>query len=165
MTMPIPKKPLLRGGILVGVGIILIAMACLAPTPTAIAEEAELSPTTAVLSEIPGSEQEAPLPNEPTFTPYTVRPEIKNRVEVARALEENYPPELRSAGIGGTVTVWVYIDMAGAVRDTRIRDSSGHEALDEAALDVAQTIEFTAAEDDGKAVAAWIALPITFTTR
>lgn len=165
MTMPIPKKPFMRGAILVGAGIALIAAACLAPTPTAVAEEAELSPTATALSETPGPDQEATVPGEPTFTPFTVRPDIKNREEVARALEENYPPELRSAGIGGTVTVWVYVDVAGVVKAARIQKSSGQQALDQAALSLARGIEFTAAENDGDPVAVWIALPITFSTR
>ena len=53
----------------------------------------------------------------PTFTPYTVRPDIKNRAEVARALEREYPPLLRDAGIGGTVQVWFFIDEQGAVSE------------------------------------------------
>ena len=36
----------------------------------------------------------------PRFTPFTVRPELRNRAEIARALERNYPPLLRDAGIG-----------------------------------------------------------------
>ena len=51
----------------------------------------------------------------PTFTPYTVRPDIKNRDAVARALEREYPPLLRDAGIGGTVQVWFFIDEQGKV--------------------------------------------------
>ena len=42
----------------------------------------------------------------PTFTPYTVKPDIKNREELQRALIREYPGPLRDAGIGGTVEVW-----------------------------------------------------------
>ena len=101
----------------------------------------------------------------PTFTPYTVRPDIKNRTAVARALEREYPPLLRDAGIGGTVQVWFFIDEDGAVVNTQVNESSGHKALDDAAIQVAEIIEFTPALNRDKRVPVWISLPITFTTR
>jgi protein TonB len=101
----------------------------------------------------------------PTFTPYTVRPDIKNRAEVARALEREYPPLLRDAGIGGTVQVWFFIDEEGRVQRTQVNESSGHKALDDAAIQVANIIEFTPALNRDKRVPVWISLPITFTTR
>jgi protein TonB len=101
----------------------------------------------------------------PTFTPYTVRPDIKNRAAVARALEREYPPLLRDAGIGGTVQVWFFIDEQGAVVNTQVNESSGHKALDDAAIQVAGIIEFTPALNRDKRVPVWISLPITFTTR
>jgi len=101
----------------------------------------------------------------PTFTPFTVRPDIRNRNEVARALEREYPPLLRDAGIGGTVDVWFFIDEEGNVVRTQVDKSSGHKALDDAALKVADIIEFTPALNRDKRVPVWISLPITFTTR
>jgi protein TonB len=101
----------------------------------------------------------------PTFTPYTVRPDIKNRDEVARALEREYPPLLRDAGIGGTVQVWFFIDEEGRVQRTQVNESSGHKALDDAAIQVANIIEFTPALNRDKRVPVWISLPVTFTTR
>ena len=111
----------------------------------------------------PGRESE--ISAAPTFTPYTVQPDIRNRSEVARALERAYPPLLRDAGIGGTAQVWFFIDDTGEVRKTQLQESSGHKALDEAALEVARTIQFTAAMNRDKPVSVWISLPITFTTR
>ncbi len=101
----------------------------------------------------------------PTFTPYTVRPDIINRGELARALEREYPPLLRDAGIGGTVLVWFFIDEEGRVQNTEVNQSSGHRPLDEAALAVAPIIQFTPALNRDKRVPVWISLPITFTTR
>ena len=120
------------------------------------------------------SDFDQPLPSErntaapsdsPTFTPYTVQPDIKNRAEVAAALERNYPPLLRDAGIGGTAHVWFLIDKGGLVQRVIINESSGHGALDDAALKVASTIEFTPALNRDDPVPVWISLPITFTTR
>ena len=101
----------------------------------------------------------------PTFTPYTVRPDIKNRRELTQAMIREYPPLLRDAGIGGQVQVWFFIDEEGVVQDTRIAESSGHQALDDAALKVADIIEFTPALNRDKRVPVWISLPITFETR
>jgi len=101
----------------------------------------------------------------PTFTPFTVRPDIKNRDAVARAMEREYPPLLRDAGIGGTVNVWFFIDENGVVQNTLVNESSGHKALDDAAIKVADIIEFTPALNRDKRVPVWISLPITFTTR
>ena len=101
----------------------------------------------------------------PTFTPYTVQPDIKNRSEIARALEREYPPLLRDAGIGGTVQVWFFINEEGRVQRTQVNSSSGHKALDDAAINVANIIEFTPALNRDKRVPVWISLPITFVTR
>jgi protein TonB len=101
----------------------------------------------------------------PTFTPFTVRPDIKNRLELQRALEREYPPLLRDAGIGGTVQVWFFIDEEGEVQNTQVHESSGHKALDDAALNVANIIEFSPALNRDKRVPVWISLPINFTTR
>ena len=107
---------------------------------------------------------EADLSAGPTFTPYTAAPEYVNAAEVTRALEREYPPLLRDAGIGGTTIVWFFIDRTGEVQRQEIRTSSGSEALDEAALRVAPVFRFTPALNQGEPVPVWVQLPITFTT-
>lgn len=102
------------------------------------------------------------LAEAPTFTPYTVRPEIKNRGEVAAALSREYPVLLRDAGIGGTVLVWIFIDENGSVVRTQVHTTSGQQALDQAALKVADIIQFTPALNRDKRVPVWISLPILF---
>jgi TonB family protein len=98
----------------------------------------------------------------PAYTPYTERPDITNRSEVFRALEREYPPLLRDAGIGGSARVWFLVDARGVVRKIQIDESSGHEALDDAAIRVAEVIRFTPARNREKLVPVWISLPITF---
>lgn len=105
------------------------------------------------------------LSAKPVFTPFTVRPDVKNRREVEQALEREYPPLLRDAGIGGTVLVWFYIDEEGVVEQTRVHTTSGHRALDDAALRVADIIRFSPALNRDQRVAVWISLPITFVIR
>lgn len=113
----------------------------------------------------PDSTISSSISSKPTFTPFTVRPGIRNRDEVQRALTREYPPLLRDAGLGGTVEVWFQIDEEGVVQQTLVKKSSGHEALDRAALKVAEVIEFSPALNRDKRVPVWISLPITFTVR
>jgi TonB family protein len=101
----------------------------------------------------------------PTFTPYTLAPSILNREEVVRAMLDAYPALLRDAGVGGTVRVYFFIDERGEVRDTRIDSSSGHAALDDAALAVAGTYRFSPARNRDRPVPVWVSFPITFQVR
>lgn len=139
--------------------------------PTEIDEDITIAPTTFADNPVeelpPPPTSVAESTSDPTtaFTPYTVRPDVRNRREVERALEREYPPLLRDAGIGGTTLVWFYIDAEGIVQETRIHTPSGHRSLDEAALRVAEIIEFTPALNRDRRVAVWISLPITFMIR
>ncbi len=154
MTMPMPKKPWVRGVLLGTAGLLLVALACWAPSPMGSADDTS-SPT--ALDAVSSVEE-----GGPTFTPYTVKPDIKNRDELARALEREYPPLLRDAGIGGTATVWFLVGEDGVVRRLMVDKSSGHKALDDAALRVAASVLFTPALNKDKPVPVWISLPITF---
>ena len=113
----------------------------------------------------PPEEVATDISSAPTFTPFTVAPSILNRSDVVRAMEREYPPLLRDAGIGGTVRVFFFIDENGQVQDFRIDQSSGHQALDDAALAVADVYRFTAALNRDKKVPVWVSFPITFQVR
>jgi TonB family protein len=102
---------------------------------------------------------------EPHFTPYTKKPEVRNRERVMDLLESNYPPALRDAGIGGTVLVWVLVDENGRVINKKLRQTSGQETLDVAGLQVIQQMEFIPAEHEGKPVRVWIQMPVVFRTQ
>jgi len=101
----------------------------------------------------------------PTFTPFTVAPSILNREAVVSAMEGEYPPLLRDAGIGGTVKVYFFIEEDGTVGDVRLDESSGHPALDEAALRVADVYRFSPALNRSEKVPVWVSFPITFQVR
>lgn len=135
-----------------------------------VSEDITIAPTTFEDNPVdelppPPEEQGQDIGAAPTFTPYTVAPDITNRAEVGRALEREYPPLLRDAGIGGTVRVHFFIDENGRVQDTRLDQSSGHSQLDNAALAVADVMRFTPALNRDKKVPVWISLPITFQVR
>ena len=101
----------------------------------------------------------------PVWMNVDVYPVLRNRDEMARLLESEYPPLLRDAGIGGTVKVWFYIDEAGEVVKTQVHTSSGHAALDDAAMRIAQKYDFSPATNKDGAVPVWISLDIMFSTR
>ncbi|HSG48141.1 MAG TPA: energy transducer TonB, partial [Longimicrobiales bacterium] len=61
--------------------------------------------------------------------------------------------------------VYFLIDENGAVQDFRIDQSSGHQALDQAALDVASVYKFSPALNRDKKVPVWVSFPITFQVR
>lgn len=138
-----------------------------------IDEDITIAPTTFELNPV----EDLPLPPpqeqavqedigaQPTFTPFTVAPTILNRDQVARAMVDNYPPLLRSAGIGGTVRVYFFINENGSVQDYRIQESSGHDQLDQAALAVAGLYRFSPALNRDKKVPVWVLFPIEFQVR
>jgi len=101
----------------------------------------------------------------PTFTPFTQAPSITNRSEVVAAMVQAYPPLLKDAGIGGTVRVYFFINEEGVAEQVRLDESSGHSALDEAALNVAGVYAFEPALNDETPVPVWVSFPITFQVR
>jgi len=105
------------------------------------------------------------LSTRPQPTPFTVGPGILNRDDVVRAMIREYPTALRDAGIGGTVRIYFFIDAGGAVGNILVDQSSGNEALDQAALDVAAVYRFSPARDGDTPVPVWVSFPITFQVR
>jgi TonB family protein len=101
---------------------------------------------------------------QPTFTPFTLAPELTNRDEITGALKAAYPAMLRTAGIGGKTLTWIFIDENGRVRTTQVKVTSGYEPLDSAALHVARQMRFRPAMNRDQVVPVWVEIPIVFTT-
>jgi len=140
----------------------------------AVAEDLTISPTTFEFNPVetlppPPTEAAAggsdDIASAPTFTPYTVAPQLLNRNEVARMMIEEYLPLLKRSGIGGIVQVYFFINREGVVEDSRIYKSSGFDELDAAALAVAGVYRFSPAMNRDKLVPVWVALPIEFQVR
>jgi protein TonB len=135
-----------------------------------VKEDITIAPTTFEENPIenlppPPSASSEDISAAPTFTPYTVRPRLKNEAEVQRALMRFYPPLLRDAGISGTVQMWFFIDENGKVQKTTVNQSSGYEAFDEAAKKVAALMQFSPALNRDKKVPVWVSIPIVFQTQ
>lgn len=97
-----------------------------------------------------------------TITPFTLPPRVLNTAEVVRALQREYPSILRNAGLGGTVNVMFSIDEEGRVLETSIVQRSSYEALDAAALAVADVIRFSPAQNRDQRVSVHVVFPIVF---
>ena len=94
-----------------------------------------------------------------------VAPELLNPEDLNRALQREYPPLLKERLIGGTTVVHVFIDEEGIVRNQSVSRSSGHKELDDAALEVVQVARFSPAINEGRKIALWITMEITFVAR
>jgi protein TonB len=73
-----------------------------------------------------------------------------------------YPRGARAAGIEGTVRVTALVDASGAVASAEVSSSSGHAALDRAALDEVLRTVFQPAVQNGKPVPCRLIIPIRF---
>jgi protein TonB len=94
--------------------------------------------------------------------PARVRPE--DGPQLARLLEQSYPPELRQAGHRGTVRVAMLIDARSAVRETRVARTSGYPALDAAALRVIRQFTFEPALAGTCSTPSIVLLPVRYYT-
>lgn len=161
MTMTERRTPItsLRSALFVLLAAVLTVQACGVDSPVTIDE------TAAAIVEVPEGQALTPpeeLRNGPAFTPFTVAPSILNRDEVVAAMVREYPPLLRDAGIGGTVKVFFFINEDGRVEQVRIDESSGHQAIDDAAMNVAGAYEFSPALNGDEKTPVWVSFPITF---
>lgn len=99
------------------------------------------------------------------FMPTMVKPELKNRRAVKRALERGYPPRMRATGGQGSVVVVLWIDENGEVRKHEIEGYRGSEDFDRVAGKVVPMMEFTPSFRNGSPARTIVRLPINFSLR
>lgn len=140
----------------------------------ALPEDIVVEPVAEIVGSIPIPEipeppvtavRERELARYQYFAPYMVRPELLNRNEVRRVLEQRYPNVLRGGHAEGAVLVVFWIDEFGEVQKYEIRQSSGSKALDEAVESVIPMMKFRPAMERGEPVKVIVALPIRFQVR
>jgi TonB family protein len=73
-----------------------------------------------------------------------------------------YPEAVRNAGIEGTATVELLLNLDGSVMDARVLKSSGNQMLDAAAVEAALRARFTPAMQRDKPVRVWVSFPYHF---
>lgn len=150
MTAPRARRPLLRAAAFVALAASLVAVACEAPQPT---QPSPAGPTLAKTGlTLPGVLQLADVDEQP---------EIVNRVEVQRLLQESYPPLLRDAGVEGLVTVTMVVGADGRTRASTVVHTND-EAFRAPALAAVAGMRFQPAKKGGRAVAVQVTLPVAF---
>jgi protein TonB len=88
---------------------------------------------------------------------------IEPRIDSRRGLSEPYyPPDVIRGGGEGTVVLSIYILADGRVGDVKLISSSGIAKLDQSAMREAKKWRFVPGTSDGKPMAMWKQLPVTF---
>ena len=100
-------------------------------------------------------------PNRP-LPPLALGPGEAATIQAGRWNWREYPPLLKAAGIGGSVTVLAHIDASGRVVEAEVAVSSGNEALDRAALAAVKRFRFTPALNRDRKVSVWVRQRIVF---
>lgn len=91
-----------------------------------------------------------------------VRPELRNRVQIARMIEREYPPAARALGIHAQVMVRMRVMEDGRPDPVEVLRSSGSAQFDAAALRVAAEMRFRPGRVHGEPVKVWVQIPIDF---
>lgn len=75
-----------------------------------------------------------------------------------------YPSELYAKRVQGNVTLRLFVDSTGGIiaDSTRVEESSGHAALDSAAVKGSQDLRFNPARRRGSAIAVSLLYPVYF---
>ncbi len=73
-----------------------------------------------------------------------------------------YPPASRRLGETGRVLLHVLIGVDGSAQKVEVKQSSGFERLDQAAVRIAQQTRYRPGKRDGQPEAMWYALPVPF---
>jgi len=127
-----------------------------------------------VRPQIVQAQLDVPLPDTPpqvdvpeqTSTPPADSPPTEAisdaNLQVTRRVEPGYPPASRRAGEQGTVVLSVLVDAAGHPQQIKVRTSSGHERLDQAAMEAIRRWTFNPAVRGSQKVTAWTSVRVKF---
>ncbi len=114
----------------------------------------------------------APPPTPQPVEPVTVQPQPPAPVtppQFNAAYLNNpappYPPLSRRLGEEGHVMLRVFVDERGLPVRVEMRSSSGHERLDNVALQTVKNWKFVPARRGDQAVSGWVIVPISFSLR
>ncbi|PZN68976.1 MAG: energy transducer TonB [Candidatus Methylumidiphilus alinenensis] len=139
----------------------------LAPKPIAKpepSEEDDSSPAPVVhepVDEAPSAPTEAPRA-APKAPPAPVENTAYSPGRVSGFGRNNYPRAAKERGWEGTVTLKVHILADGDIGEVIVTSSSGHDMLDEAAMDMVKEGHATPARRGDKPVDSWVVVPYRF---
>lgn len=133
----------------------------ISPPVIALAPEIPVTPPAQPRPTITGPIATPPAPPAPAATPAPVQPP---RFDMAylRNPAPAYPTLSRRAKEQGRVLLHVLVSAGGEAQSIEVRDSSGFERLDRAAIDAVRRWRFAPARRGSEAIAAWALVPILF---
>lgn len=136
------------------------AVSAPAPVPVAqpVAEHAAQQAPVAVAP--PSAPAPVPAPAQPAAEP-VLEPPRYNAAYLSNP-PPAYPLAARRRGVEGTVLVRAEISAGGECQRAELKKTSGHEMLDQAALEAVKKWRFVPAKRGSQAVVAWVEVPITF---
>ncbi len=142
------------------------AVATPAPTvPSAAAPTTPSAPATAHESHaapVVAPAPPAPAAHHPPAAPTERAPVTISSVEYLQPPKPDYPISAKRAGEQGKVVLRILIDEKGLPERVEIQQSAGFARLDEAARAAALRAVFKPHLEDGRAVAAYVLVPINF---
>ncbi|BBL72348.1 hypothetical protein MoryE10_29540 [Methylogaea oryzae] len=127
------------------------------PRPVPL-KQAEPAPTPEPVAEAPPPPAAA-APAAPAPAPFQ---EANYKANYLQNPPPRYPSMARERHWQGEVLVRTRILADGTAGEVRLERSSGHDVLDEAALEAVRQWRFVAAKEGDKAVDSWVIIPIDF---
>jgi protein TonB len=110
----------------------------------------------------PSAERASGAVPPPAASRFDVAPEVRNAARIQAVLERAYPVSLRTWGVGGRAEMWFYVNRQGAVDSLQLKRTTGNRQLDQAALRVAESFQFTPGRRGNEPAEGWVALEIVF---
>jgi TonB family protein len=92
-------------------------------------------------------------------------PELEQPVPLYGEDPIEYPLELWDEGVEGNLVLRLLVNETGAVDSVEVAQASGHQGLDEAAIEGARILRFEPGRKDGERTPMWATLPVEFSTR
>lgn len=113
---------------------------------------------------VPVAQASEQLCEEPAYSPRTREPELAadQRRRFEADLERRVPEELRASGHPAEVLLWVCIDEAGRVRNSRPVSPGLPSALAAPAQQALRAVRFRPAMHRADTVPAWVQIPVGY---
>jgi periplasmic protein TonB len=139
-----------------------------APMPVAVADASPNAPVGLATPQLPPPPITAPVVAAPVPPP-AVAPPAPAKVELPSSAADYlqnprpaYPPVSKRLGEQGKVLIRVLISVDGTAKDAEVRQSSGFDRLDQAALATVKSWRYVPGKRGGVAEAMWFTVPINF---
>jgi protein TonB len=127
-----------------------------------IATQPSAAPPVAVATSVAPPVPVAPAAPAPAAPPKRVQPDI----DLRHSSDPLYPPESRRRGEQGLVVLLVLVEADGQPSEIKLEQSSGHDRLDQAAIDGARhNLHYSAGTVDGRPERMWLRYRYNFQLR